>query len=69
MDNIETIVQKVRVTHPMYIKQEPYIDDTGLYLPCEEYVPEGTASAYRMVISKEQFVEMYNKWIKGEENE
>ena len=52
-----------------YIKQKPYIDDTGLWIPCEEYVPEGTETAYRMVISKEQFVEMYNKWIKGEENE
>lgn len=66
MDNT---VPKRYIRSEKYIKQEPYIDDTGLYLPCEEYVPEGIASAYRMVIAKEQFVEMYNKWIKGEENE
>ena len=36
-------------------------------MPIEEYVPEGITSLYRMVISKEMFVEAYNKYIKGEE--
>ena len=50
----------------VYMKQYPYVDDTGIYAPCEEYVQEGTASNYKLVISKEMFIEAYNKWIKGE---
>lgn len=50
----------------VYIKQEPYVDDDGIWIPYEEYVLEGYASAYRLVMSKEIFVEAYNKWIKGE---
>lgn len=50
-----------------YVKQHPYIDDTGIYAPLQEYLPRGFESAYRLVISKEMFIEAYNKWIKGEE--
>lgn len=49
-----------------YVKQYPYVDDTGIYVPYEEYVQEGFASNYKLLISKETFVEAYNKWIKGE---
>lgn len=66
MDNT---IPKRYIRSQKYVKQEPYIDDEGLFIPCEQYVPEGCVSTYQMVISKEQFVEMYNKWIKGEENE
>ena len=51
-----------------YIKQEPYIDNDGVWKPCEPYVPEGYPGKYRLVISKDVFVEAYNKWIKGEES-
>ena len=50
----------------MYIKQDPKIDDDGIWLPCEAYVPEGCSSNYRLLMSKDMFVEAYNKWIKGE---
>lgn len=30
------------------------------------YVPEGFLSNYRLLMSKDMFVEAYNKWIKGE---
>ena len=49
-----------------YIKQEPYVDEYGIYVPVEEYVPEGCESMYRCVITKEMFVEAYNKWIKND---
>lgn len=48
-----------------YIRQEPYVDDNGIYMPVHEYVPEGTASIYKCVMTKEMFVEAYNKWIIG----
>ena len=50
-----------------YVKQEPYVNDNGIWAPLEEYTLEGCASNYKLVMSKEMFVEAYNKWIKGEE--
>ena len=56
-------------TPKKYIKQEPYVGDDGIYIPCNDYVQEGFGSAYKMLISKELFVEAYNEWIKGEQND
>ena len=40
---------------------KPYVGDDGIY------IPDSYDSRYcRMLISKELFVEAYNKWIKGE---
>ena len=49
-----------------WIKQEPYIDDTGYYTPVNAYALAGTASAYKLAISKEHFIECYTKWIKDD---
>lgn len=49
-----------------YIKQGPRIDEDGIWEPCDEYVPEGCESNYRLIMSKEMFIEAYNKYIKGE---
>lgn len=49
--------------YPSYVKQEPYVNDEGIWIPCEEYVQEGHASTYRCVLTKEMFIEAYNKWI------
>ena len=46
-----------------YIRQKPYVDDHGIYVPDKEYVPEGCESTYRCIMTKEMFVEAYNKWI------
>lgn len=54
-----------RLSSRPYIKQEPYIDDTGIWIPVKEYIPEGYASIYKCFITKELFVEAYNKWIKN----
>ena len=55
---------KVRIDNPTYIKQYPYVGDDGIYIPCEEYVEEGCSSAYKCILTKEMFIEAYNKWIK-----
>lgn len=47
-----------------FIKQEPYVDEHGIYESIDAYAQEGYASAYRCVMTKEMFVEVYNKWIK-----
>lgn len=55
---------KININEPTYIKQNPYVGEDGIYVPCEEYVPDGCASVYKCVLTKEMFVEAYNKWIK-----
>lgn len=49
-----------------YIKQEPYVGENGIYVPVNEYVPEGSASMYKCVMTKKMFVEAYEKWIESE---
>ena len=51
--------------HSRYIRQEPYVDEDGMYEPIETYVPEGCESVYRCIMTKDMFVEAYNKWIKN----
>jgi hypothetical protein len=46
-----------------YTKQEPYIDDYGIHVPEQEYVPQGTRGAYKCIMTKDVFVEAYNRWI------
>ena len=48
---------------PKYIRQEPYVDENGIYVPVHPYVQEGMGSAYRCVMTKEMFVEAYNRYI------
>lgn len=56
------------INKPKYmIKQEPYVGDDGIYVPCQMYVPEGITSNYECVLTKELFVEAYNKWINYDE--
>lgn len=52
----------------LYIRQKPYVGDDGIYVPVHEYVPEGTESMYTCVMTREMFVEAYNKWIKNAGN-
>lgn len=46
-----------------YCKQNPYVDDDGIYVPLHDRVKVGTMSAYKNLIPKEVFVEAYEKWI------
>ena len=46
-----------------YVELKPFVDECGIYIPVEPYAPEGMG-IYKMIISRELFVEAYNKWIK-----
>ena len=48
-----------------YVEQFPFVDDEGIYVPIEKYAPEGCISNYICVMTKDMFVEAYNKWIKN----
>lgn len=56
-----------KVDHKTYYCPKPYVDDKGIWVPTQSAVEEGLACTYKEVISKEMFVEAYNKWIKGVE--
>ena len=47
-------------------KAEPYVGEDGIYMPIHEYIYEGTATEYRMVISKELFQEAFKEYIQKE---
>ena len=50
------IIAKIIPSEPA----KPYVGDDGIY------IPDSDGSRYcRMLISKELFIEAYNKWIKG----
>ena len=51
------------------VKCEPCITDDGIYAPINEYRYEDTATLYRLLISKEMFIEAYNRWIKDGGND
>lgn len=53
--------QKMTLAEPHVA--EPYIGDDGIYVP-----DDIDFRFHKMLISKELFVEAYNKWIKGEQN-
>ena len=52
----------------VWVKQEPYVGEDGIYKPMQAYAPEGTSAIYKLIISKDLFVEAYNKWIKEAED-
>ena len=56
------------IKEPVYVQCNPYVGADGIYIPVQSYVSEDTMPAYRLLISKDMFVEVYNKWIKGEDD-
>lgn len=46
-----------------YIKQEHKVDDLGIHVPVVEYCDETTASLYETVLTKEDFIRAYVKFI------
>ena len=52
-----------------YTKNLPYVDEDAIYVPCEPITPNGISSNYKVLLTKELFIEAYNKWIKETTNE
>lgn len=46
-----------------YIKLEPYVDEEAIHIPAVPYAVEGNVAPYKVLITKDLFVEAYNKWI------
>lgn len=64
--NTLTSIYEARIdSAKKYVEQFPFVDDDGIYVPLEQYAPEGCASNYKCLMTKEMFVEAHNKWIKN----
>lgn len=50
-----------------YTQHFPYVGDDAIYVPVNPVTKNGTMSAYKPLITKELFIEAYNKWIKDAE--
>ena len=46
------------------IETKPKVMDDGIYIPTSQYVEEGSQPYYINIITKEVFIEAYNKFIK-----
>lgn len=68
----EVKIAKLQIKHEDgfykgYTENFPYVGDDAIYVPAEPITPNGTASCYKALITKEIFVEAYNKWVKHNE--
>lgn len=48
-----------------YIKHEPYVGEEAIYIPAVPWAAKGEMVPYKALITKDLFVEAYNKWIKN----
>ena len=46
-----------------YIEQKPYVDDKAIWAPDRHFILEGSPRHYHSIISKEMFLEAYDKWV------
>ena len=64
----------IRVVHEegfynSYTENFPYVGEDAIYVPYQPITPNGIASNYKVLLTKEMFIEAYNKWIKETINE
>ena len=53
----------------LWFKTQSKIDDEGIWMPVNDFVPEGCETGYKLVVPKDIFIEAYNRWIKEKEDE
>ena len=49
--------------HPELRRAEPYVGEDGIYMPVHDYVYDGVATEYRLVLTKELFQEAFYEYI------
>ena len=62
-------VKHEEVFYAGYTQHFPYVGEDAIYVPCVPVSENVLLSNYKPLITKDLFVEAYNKWIKGENNE
>ena len=67
----EVNISKLHISHDEgfykgYTQHFPYVDDEAIWIPAVPFTRNGTISTYQPLITRELFIEAYNKWIKGD---
>ena len=60
---LESNVYNTTLAEPAYVPTKPMITDEGIFLPLVDSVREGTEPYYKLVMSKDMFIEAYTRWI------
>ena len=66
---IETLPHRVYINNEevkSWRRNKIQVREDGIYSPCCEFSEEGTESNYRLMMSKEDFVTAYNKYINND---
>lgn len=50
----------------IYYSTHTYVDDNGIWEPLSSYVKADESCDYKLLISKEVFIEAYNKFIRDD---
>lgn len=50
----------------IYYPTHAYVNDAGIWEPLSSYVKTGESCDYKLLISKEVFIEAYNKFIRDD---
>ena len=49
--------------YPELRRAEPYVAEDGIYMPLHDYIYEGVATEYQLVLTKEIFQEAFKEYI------
>ena len=60
---LENNVYTATLEQPVYIPTKPMITDDGIFMPLVDSVREGEEPYYKLVMSKDMFIEAYIRWI------
>lgn len=61
IENECTEYKWTEIKQPVYHKNEPYVDDDGIYVPADKYY--SMDDNYIKIMCKEAFVEAYKRWV------
>ena len=62
------VFKKDDIKESVWVPSHPYVGADGIYVPVYPYVREDEPPLYKLLLSRDMFVEAYNMWIKGAED-
>ena len=61
-------MEVAEIKEPVWVPTHPHVGADGIYVPVHPYVREDEMPLYKLLISRDMFVEAYNMWINGDED-
>lgn len=50
-----------------WVKNKPYVDENGIYTPCNDYSQSGKGCMYKLAIPREIFIEAFEKFCRHQD--